>query len=123
MRAGVSTGVAPSPPSHASAGRDASAGRGTSSRRACADECGGSGVSESAFVGFEDVPGGSNGNQSSPSARPETVSSAVSPQIIDLETWNTGLAARPTRRISPRYLRAWREMKIGLSGNHIAYVP
>jgi hypothetical protein len=36
---------------------------------------------------------------------------------------NSGLAARPTRRISPRYLRAWREMKIGLSGNHNSCVP
>ena len=101
MRAGVSTGVAPSPPSHASAGRDASAGRGTSSRRACADECGGSGVSESAFIGFEDVPGGSNGTQSSPSARPETVSSEVCYQIIHLEKQTRDSLLAPPAEFPP----------------------
>ena len=85
MRAGVSTEVSPGPPSHASAGRDASAGRGTSSRRACADECGGSGVSESAFVGFEDVPGVRMALKNSTSARAETASSEVRSQIIHLE--------------------------------------
>ena len=103
MRAGVSTEVSPGPPSHASAGRDASAGRGTSSRRACADECGGSGVNGSAFIEFEDVPGGSNGNgnQSSPSARPETVSSEVCYQIIHLEKQTRDSLLAPPAEFPP----------------------